>query len=81
MKYPTENDVKKLGPVIRVMAGFILFCGIFTAAVLVFVAITEPFHPSLFAGIALTSLMGHVAGSVAFKGYAPKYLLFAHGTK
>jgi fatty acid desaturase len=81
MNYLTENDVKKLGPFIRVLAGFVLFCVILTIALLVFAAFTEPFHPFLLVGVPMLLVGAHVSGKVALTGYAPKYLLYAHGPK
>ena len=81
MKYPAASDVKKLGPVVRGLAAFILFSNALAAAGLVFAVATEPFHPLFFVVFIVVALMAHVSGSVVFKGYAPKYLLFAHGPK
>ncbi len=81
MKYPTESEVQKLGPVVRGLATFILFCGLLAGAGLGVAVVTEPFHPLVFVGVIIIGLLVHVSGSVVFKGYAPKYLLFAHGSK
>lgn len=81
MKNPTENDVQKLGPIIRVLAAFILICSIIVVAVSVFFAITETLDPLFIVTFLVAILTGHICGSVVFKGYAPKYLLFAHGPK
>ena len=81
MKYPTENEVAKLGIVSRVLAGFILFCGIIAAAGLVFAIATEPFHPAAIIGGVVVLVILHVSGCIVFKGFAPKYILFTHGPK
>jgi hypothetical protein len=81
MKYPTENDLKRIGPVARVLAAFILLCSFLAGAGLVFAVVTEPFDPLMLLGVAVIGIMLHVSGSVVFMGYAPKYLLFAHGSK
>lgn len=81
MKYPTEKDVKKLGPITRGLAALILICSIIAAVVLGIAAFTEPFRPLLIFGFVTVALMAHVSGSVVLKGYAPKYLLFTHGPK
>ncbi|WP_027709751.1 hypothetical protein [Zooshikella ganghwensis] len=78
MKYPTENEVKKIGPVVRGLAAFILSCSFFAGVGLVFAVVTEAL---IFVGLIVVCLMVHVTGSVAFRGYAPKYLLFTHGPK
>ena len=81
MKYQTENDVQKLDLFIRVLAAFILLCIFFALAELVFAVVTEPFHPLSIVGVIVIGFMVHFSGSVVFKGYAPKYLLFTHGQK
>jgi len=81
MKYPTEQDVKKVGPIIRGLAAFILLCSIIAITGLLFAAFTEPFHPLLIIGAIVIGLMSHVSANIALNGYAPKYLLFAHGPK
>jgi len=79
MSYPTEHDVKKIGPVVRGLAAFVLLCGLVAGAGLAYALVTEPFEPLMLVGAAVIGLMVHVVGSVVFRGYAPKYLLFAHG--
>jgi fatty acid desaturase len=81
MKYPTENDVKKIGPVVRAMAAFILLCSFIAGVGLGVAAVTEPFHLSMIVGVVVIGLMVHVSANVVFRGYAPKYLLFTHGSK
>jgi len=81
MKYPTENDVQKLGGIIRTFAAFIFVCGIVAAIGLCFAIITEPFDPLALVGGVVILVVLHISGSIAFKGFAPKYLLFAHGPK
>jgi hypothetical protein len=79
MSYPTESDVEKLGPAIRGFACFLLLCALLAAAGLLFALVTEPFDYRILLGAAVTGIMVHVCGCVVFRGYAPKYLLFAHG--
>ena len=81
MKYPSEDEVRKLGFIIRALAAFILLCGALAATGLCFAIITEPFEPIAIIGGLVILVMMHISGSVAFKGFAPKYLLFAHGPK
>ncbi|MBU2714300.1 hypothetical protein, partial [Zooshikella harenae] len=66
MKYPTENEVKKIGPVVRGLAAFILSCSFFAGVGLVFVVavVTEAL---IFVGLIVVCLMVHVTGSVAFR--------------
>jgi len=81
MSYPTERDVKKIGPVVRGLAAFVLLCGLVAGAGLAHALVTEPFELPMLVSATVIGLMGHVAGSVVFRGYAPKYFLFAHGPK
>ena len=81
MNYPTENEVKKLGFVSRALAAFIFLCGLIAAAGVVYAVITEPLHPAIFFGALVIGALLHVSGCIVLKGYAPKYLLFAHGQK
>lgn len=81
MKHPTERDVKKIGPVMRGLAAFLLFCSVLAGAGLVFAILTEPFELLMLAGMVVIGIMVHVSGSVVFTGYAPNYLLFTHGLK
>lgn len=81
MNQPTQNEVRKLGIIYRFLAGFILICSAAAAAGLAFGIATEPFHPAAIIGVVVISVMLHVSGSIVFKGFAPKYLLFSHGAK
>ena len=81
VNYPSESDVNKLGPFIRVLAAFILLCSAVGMAGLVFAVVTEPFDPFILVGIVVIGLLLHISSSIAFRGYAPKYLLFAHEPK
>ncbi len=81
MNYPTENDVKKLGFIVRGLGVFIFLCSLVAGAGLVFAAVTEPFDIRFLAGVVVIGLMLHISGSIVFRGYAPRYLLFTHGPK
>lgn len=81
MSYPTESDVQKLGPAVRGFALFLFLCGFLAAGGLLFALLTEPFDYRMIPGIIVIGVMVHVSGCVIFRGYAPKYLLFAHGSK
>jgi hypothetical protein len=81
MNYPNENDVKKVSALFRLLAAFIILCSLLAGVGLVFAFMTEPPEPVLLIGVAVIGILLHVSGSVVFTGYAPKYLLFAHGTK
>ncbi|RFA33263.1 hypothetical protein CAL65_18020 [Alkalilimnicola ehrlichii] len=79
MKNPLLGEIRKLGLPIRCLAAFILLCVLVAVIGLVSAAITEPFHPALLLGFVIAGVLGHVAGSITFSGYAPRYLWFAHG--
>ena len=81
MKYPTQQDVKKVGPIIRVIATFIMLCTVIAFAGLLYAVFTEPFHPISIVGFIVIGIMNHASTNIALTGYAPKYLLFAHGKK
>ncbi|MDC9508828.1 MULTISPECIES: hypothetical protein [unclassified Pseudoalteromonas] len=81
MKYPTKTDVQKLGLFIRILASIIFTCSLFGALGLTFALFTEKFEFGFLIGFTVIGIMLHISGSVTFKGYAPKYLLFTHGPK
>jgi hypothetical protein len=76
-----KEDVNKLGIGYRVLAGFIFFCSLIALAGVVYAAVAEPFDWAIVYGSALVGVGLHVSGSVLFTGYAPFYLLSAHGSK
>ena len=77
----SEGEISKLSITFRVLAGFILFCGSIATVGLVFAFITEPFHPIIIISAVIVCIMLHVSANIVFKGFAPKYLRFAHGPK
>ncbi len=81
MNYPSKNDVNKVRTIFRVLAAIILLCGLLAGVNVMLAVVMESFEPAVWAGLAVVAIMSHVSGSVAFTGYAPKYLLFAHGSK
>lgn len=81
MKCPTKDDVEKLGLVYRLLAAFILFCGVITMPALLYALLTEPIHPLLFILAILIFILLHASFRITFSGFAPNYLLFAHGPK
>jgi hypothetical protein len=81
MKYPTKLDVKKLGLFIRILSAFIFICSLVVVIGLTFALFTEQFELGFLIGFTVTGLMLHISGCITFNGYAPKYLLFAHGAK
>ncbi len=81
MNYPDKNDLNKVSPLIRVLAAFVLLCSFIAGAGLVFALVTEPLELMLSFFAIVLGVMLHVSGCVVVTGYAPKYLLFAHGSK
>lgn len=81
MNFPDKNDLNKVSPLMRVLAAFVLLCGFIASAGLVFVFFTEPLELMWFFLAIIVGIMVHASGSVVLTGYAPKYLLFAHGSK
>jgi uncharacterized membrane protein YphA (DoxX/SURF4 family) len=81
MKYPTELDVIKLSLFVRCLACFIFICSLIAGIGLTFALFTEQFEFGFILGFTVVGFMLHISGSVTFKGYAPKYLLFGHAPK
>ena len=81
MERATEENVKKLGIGIRILAGLIFLCGLIATAGIIYALLFEPFDSSVLVAIVVIGVMQHISGSVTFRGFAPKYLLFAHGSK
>lgn len=73
------SKVQKLGPVVRTLCSFLVLCAGLGLVAAITALILEPFHYTGLIAIAVCALMLHVSGYILFTGYAPKYLLFAHG--
>jgi hypothetical protein len=73
------SEIEKLGGFIRFLCLFIFLCGVFAIFAVIAALIFEPFHYIAIIGFAVCSIMLHVSGCILFTGYAPSYLLFAHG--
>lgn len=76
-----RDQVAKVRPFFRGLAGFFLLCTVLAAVGLVFALVTEPFSAFLFIFAVVVAIAGHISGSILFTGYAPNYLLSAHGPK
>ncbi len=72
--------IQRLGVVSRVLSAFIFACSVLAMIAVVFALILEPFHYIAILVIPVFALMMHISGHITFNGYAPTYLLFAHGT-
>lgn len=73
------SELQKLGPAIRALC-LLLVLGSGAALLTAITALLfEPFQFISLMAIAVSSLMLHVSGSILLTGFAPRYLLFAHG--
>ena len=81
MKYLTRNDVAKVRTFYRVCASMLFFFSVLEVSLVCFVMFTEPFELMMLFGIFIGLVLSHISGSVMATGFAPKYLLFAHGPK
>lgn len=80
-KRPTKDEVEKLKVPYRILAGFILFVALLAGAPSLYFIFIAPIEALSFFFVFNLLFMIHVCGTIAFSGYAPNYLLFAHGPK
>ena len=73
------SEIQKLGPVIRALCFFLVLCSSIGLLAAIKALILEPFHYIVLIVIFIGALMLHVSGCILFTGFAPQYLLFAHG--
>ncbi len=81
MTIVTQDKVKKVGPFYRGLSGFFFFCTVLAAFACIYALVTEPFELSLIGLFFIVIVGGHVSGRILFTGFAPWYLLNAHGAK
>lgn len=81
MEYLTRNDVAKVRTFYRVCAGMLFIFSALEVSLVCFVMFAEPFELMMVFGIFIGLVLSHISGSVMFTGFAPRYLLFAHGAK
>jgi hypothetical protein len=81
MKFQDEDstELKKLGPVVRSLCLFLLAFSLFSSFAASTALIFESFHYIILIAVFVSLVTVHVSGSILFTGYAPSYLLFAHG--
>jgi heme/copper-type cytochrome/quinol oxidase subunit 4 len=81
MKFEDDDysEIEKLAPLFRFLCLFIFLCAVFAILAVIAALISEPFHYITIIGFAVCSIMLHLSGCILFTGYAPSYLLFAHG--
>ncbi len=74
-----SHKIQKLGFLIRSLCCFLFACSMLAFVGAVVAMVLEPFHFITIVGVLVSLIMGHVSGKILLTGYAPKYLLFAHG--
>lgn len=81
MKYRDGDysELQKLGPLIRTLCLFICLCSALAFIFVIAAMIFEPFHYITLVVIPVFGLTLHISSNILFTGFAPKYLLFAHG--
>ncbi len=77
----TRDQVVKIRPFFRGLAGFFLFCTLIGSCGLIYVVFTEPLDFTFISAFGVVLIGGHISASILFTGYAPWYLLSAHGPK
>lgn len=75
----SSHNIQKLGFLIRGMCLFLFVCSSISFVSAVTALIYESFHFIVVIAILVSLIMGHISGKILLSGYAPKYLLFAHG--
>lgn len=74
-----DHEIKKISVVYRVLCSFVLLVSSVGIIGVIAAIIYEPFHYISLIALFVCAVMSHISGTIAFTGYAPSYLLFAHG--
>jgi ABC-type uncharacterized transport system fused permease/ATPase subunit len=74
-----KQQLAKVRVLFRILAGFFCVCCSLAIVLLIFTAFTEPFEFFLVYMFALLASGAYISGKITFTGYAPNFLLFAHG--
>ncbi len=77
----SKEQFAKVRTPFRVLSGFIFVLSFLLVPMIIFVGFTEPYDYFIWVVTAVVFLMGYISGHVTITGYAPKFLLFAHGSK
>lgn len=75
----SSHKIQKLSFLIRSLCLFLFACSIFGFVGAVVALVLEPFDLIIVPAVLVSLIMGHVSGKILLTGYAPNYLLFAHG--
>ena len=76
-----REDAEPVSKLIRALAWFIVLVGFVALAGALFFGVVIERDLRVVVFLVPVSVLIHVALSVAISGYAPRYLLFAHGPK
>jgi hypothetical protein len=77
----SREQLAKVRTPFRVLSGFIFVLSLLLVPTVIFFAFTEPYDHFIWVITSVTLLVGYISGCVTFTGYAPKFLLFTHGSK
>lgn len=77
----SREQLAKVRTPFRLLSGFIFVLSLLLVPIIIFIAYTEPYDHFIWGITAVTFLMGYISGRVTITGYAPKLLLFIHGSK
>jgi hypothetical protein len=77
----SREQLTKVRTPFRVLSCFIFVLSLLLVPIIIFIAYTEPYDHFIWVITAVTFLMGYISGHVTIAVYAPKLLLFTHGSK
>ncbi len=77
----SREQLAKVRTPFRVLSGFIFVLSLLLVPMIIFIAFTEPYDHFIWVFTAVIFSMGYISGHVTITGYAPKLLLFTHGSK
>lgn len=77
----SRKQLAKVRTLFRVLSSFIFVLSLLLVPMIIFIALTEPYDHFIWVITAVTFLMGYISGYITITGYAPKFLLFTHGSK
>jgi|TARA_R110002050_G_scaffold180045_3_gene313608 hypothetical protein len=77
----SREQLAKVRAPFRVLSGFIFVLSLLLVPMIIFIAFTEPYDHFIWVFTVVVFSMGYISGHVTITGYAPKFLLFTHGSK
>ncbi len=81
MKQSRKSQIGKVGLVYRVLSFLLFVLCILGGLGIAYMMFSESFSITSMLFLLPPIILGHISGSVALTGYAPKYLWFSHGAK